>query len=244
MKPVCDTKKVNKRNTLMVAHRGISGIETENTASAFVAAGNRSYYGIETDVYRTADGKFMLFHDRELKRVGGEDILVEKCSLDVYQSVILIDKFEQNKSRADVRIATLENYIGICKKYGKVAVLELKSSFTQEEINRIIEIIKSYDFLDGVTFIAFEWENLEKVRAVSPEQPVQFLTCEYSEELVARLKAAKFDLDILQNQLTRENIKVLHDNGIKVNCWTVDDVERANELAEWGVDYITSNICE
>ena len=129
MKPVCDTKKVNKRNTLMVAHRGISGIETENTASAFVAAGNRSYYGIETDVYRTADGKFMLFHDRELKRVGGEDILVEKCSLDVYQSVVLIDKFEQNKSRADVRIATLENYIGICKKYGKVAVLELKSSF-------------------------------------------------------------------------------------------------------------------
>ena len=35
-------------NTKMVAHRGLSGIETENTAAAFVAAGNRGYWGSET----------------------------------------------------------------------------------------------------------------------------------------------------------------------------------------------------
>ena len=57
-----DTVKINKRNTQLVAHRGLSGIETENTNAAFVAAGNRSYYGIETDVHRTADGKFIIYH--------------------------------------------------------------------------------------------------------------------------------------------------------------------------------------
>ncbi len=31
---------------LMIAHRGLSGIEMENTCSAFVAAGNRTYFGI------------------------------------------------------------------------------------------------------------------------------------------------------------------------------------------------------
>ena len=36
----------------------------------------------------------------------------------------------------------------------------------------------------------------------------------------------------------------LDKNGIKVNCWTVDDPERAEQLAEWGVDYITTNILE
>ena len=47
----------------MVAHRGLSGVETENTVAAFVAAANRSYYGIETDVHRTIDGKYVCIHD-------------------------------------------------------------------------------------------------------------------------------------------------------------------------------------
>lgn len=33
-----DTIKINSKKTLMVAHRGVSGIECENTAAAFVAA--------------------------------------------------------------------------------------------------------------------------------------------------------------------------------------------------------------
>ena len=239
-----NTIKFDKKNTLMVAHRGVSGLETENTASAFVAAGNRSYYGIETDVYRTTDGKFMLFHDRELTRVGGENILVEQGTLAMYQSVVLLDKYEHNKNRFDLRIASLENYISICKKYEKVAVLELKSDFTDEEIKAIVDIAKSYDYLENVTFIAFNIENLNKVRALSPNQTVQFLTCEFSDELVTLLKEKKMDLDIHHKALTKENIDILHANGIKINCWTVDDPDRGEELASWGVDYITSNICE
>ena len=58
-----NTIKFEKGNTLVVAHRGLSGIEPENTNAAFIAAGNRSYYGIETDIYKTADGKFVVNHD-------------------------------------------------------------------------------------------------------------------------------------------------------------------------------------
>ena len=50
-----DTIKIKKKKVKMIAHRGLSGLERENTCSAFVAAGNRSYFGIETDVHRTAD---------------------------------------------------------------------------------------------------------------------------------------------------------------------------------------------
>ena len=56
---IMNTIKVNAGKTMMVAHRGVSGLERENTVAAFLAAGNRSYYGIETDFHRTADGKFI-----------------------------------------------------------------------------------------------------------------------------------------------------------------------------------------
>ena len=42
-----DTIKFNKANVKVVAHRGLSGLEPENTVAAFVAAGNRSYYGAD-----------------------------------------------------------------------------------------------------------------------------------------------------------------------------------------------------
>ena len=51
-----NTIKIDKKDAKIIAHRGLSGIETENTNAAFIAAGNRSYYGIETDVHKTLDG--------------------------------------------------------------------------------------------------------------------------------------------------------------------------------------------
>ena len=69
-----NTIKITKNSTKLVAHRGLSGIEKENTNAAFVAAGNRSYYGIETDIHRTADGRFVVCHDDDLKRVAGVDL--------------------------------------------------------------------------------------------------------------------------------------------------------------------------
>ena len=52
------------------------------------------------------------------------------------------------------------------------------------------------------------------------------------------------DADVHYKALNKEVIDILHKAGLKVNCWTVDDKEIAEQLAEWGVDYITSNILE
>ena len=55
-----NTVKIDSGKTKMIAHQGLYGLERGNTNMAFVAAGNREkYFGIETDVHRTADGKNM-----------------------------------------------------------------------------------------------------------------------------------------------------------------------------------------
>ena len=238
-----DTVKFNKNQVLVVAHRGVSGIETENTASAFIAAGNRSYYGVETDIYRTIDGQFVCNHDGNLMRIAGENIAVEGASLSTLQSIVLYDK-DGTKSRADLRPASLENYISICKKYGKHCVLELKSAFTDEETERFIGIISKLDYLDQVTFISFNYENLLKVRRVLPGHSAQFLFSKVTDEIIENVIRDKFDIDAHYKALTSEVIAKIHGAGLKINCWTVDTVEDAERLAEMGVDYITSNILE
>ena len=238
-----DTIKFKKNSTKIVAHRGLSGIETENTNAAFVAAGNRSYYGIETDIHRTADGRFVVCHDDDLKRIAGENIPVETTTLEELQSIVLFDK-DGTKNRADLRVSVLENYISICKKYAKHCVLELKSDFTDEEIAQIIDIVNSFDYLDHVTFISFGYANVTKIRKIRPTQSVQFLFSRFTDEIIDKLVAARIDVDVYYKALTKEIVDLLHANGLKVNCWTVDNKEKAEELCEWGVDYITSNILE
>lgn len=238
-----NTIEFEKKNVQVIAHRGLSGIEKENTNSAFVAAGNRSYFGIETDVRRTADGKYVLNHDGHFKRVAGENLVVAESSLALVQSVVLCD-LDGTKDRIDLRPATLENYIAICKKYEKKCVLELKDAVSREDLLEIIQIINGFDYLDQVIFISFEYENLTLLREILPQQPAQYLSFELDEALIARAAADKLDLDVKFSALTPELVAAVHAAGLKINCWTVNTKEDGERLVAWGVDYITTNILE
>ena len=238
-----NTIAIDKKQVKMVAHRGVSGLEMENTLAAFVAAGNRSYYGIETDVHVTSDKQIVVIHDDDLKRVAGVEKIVEESTLAELQAIPLYDKVP-GTSRTDLRTPILSEYINVCKKYEKKAILELKNQMEPEDVAQIVAIIRECGYLDGTVFISFAWDNLVYVKNLVPEQTVQFLTGECDDALIDKMAANGFDLDIYHKSLTAEMIQKLHAAGIEVNCWTVDTAEEADQYIAWGVDYITSNILE
>lgn len=241
-----DTVKFNKKGVKVVAHRGLSGLEMENTSPAFLAAAGRSYFGIETDVHVTADGVFVVVHDETLERVtnGRERINVETSRWEDFKDITLPDT-DGTTARRDIRVPLLSEYISICKKYEKVCVLELKNEFSLEDTKRMVEEIRSLGYLDSMIFISFAFNNCVNLRELLPDAKIQFLTSKLvDDELVKKLKAHRFDLDIYFKSLDKKSVKLLHSNGIKINCWTVDKKRDAETLARMGVDYITSNILE
>ena len=88
------------------------------------------------------------------------------------------------------------------------------------------------------------YENLVKIRAYYPEASVQFLFSELTAEIAENVKRDRFDVDAYFKTLTKEAIDDFHAAGLVVNCWTVDNPEDGARMAEWGVDFITSNILE
>jgi len=241
-----DTIKINAGNVKMIAHRGLSGIERENTCPAFVAAGNRSYFGVETDVHETADGEFVIIHDETTKRVslGAVDIDVEASQYAQLKDIVLPD-LDGSTNRQDIRIPLLIDYISICKKYGKVCVLELKNAFPVESIARIVALIEKAQYLSQMIFISFDLNNCVTLRTHLPDAKIQWLISgAVTEEVLATLLEYKLDLDIYYRSLTKSSVEKLHANGIVVNCWTCDKPEDAQALIDMGVDYITSNILE
>ena len=228
----------------MIAHRGLSYIECENSMPAFVAAGNRSYYGIETDVHVTADGKFVIIHDDSTGRVAaGRDLSVEGNSFDLLRSVALADK-NGLTGRTDLRIPSLEEYITVCARYEKIPVLELKNHMAEGHIAALVEVIHRKGYLEKTVFISFDLANLVELRRRLPEQKLMYLTGAFNDRIFAALKDYHLDFDVHYSILTPEIVAILHENGIEVNAWTCDDVTVAEKLVEMGVDYITSNMLE
>ena len=239
-----DTVKIeHKGNTRMVAHRGASALERENTTAAFLAAANRSYYGIETDVHRTADGAFVVIHDDRTGRVCKEDIPVEGSTLAALRALQLYDTHGL-ATRGDLVIPTLEEYAVICRDYEKVAVLELKNAFSPEDIAKIVATLGDLQVLEQTVFISFDLQNLIELRKLLPHQPLQFLIGKLDNGVLDTLVRERLDLDVHYSALSKDWIDRLHAVGITVNCWTVDDPEACRRLIDWGVDYITSNRCE
>ena len=239
-----DTIKIEKIGVRMVAHRGLSKLEKENTNTAFVAAANRSYWGIETDVHVTADGKFILIHDDTTDRVCGVSYTVEQTDFETLRSIPILDT-DGGAGRVDLRMPTPEEYLKICLDYGKVSVLELKNAFEEKDIHAIVDLIEACGCFENVVFISFHLNNLLVLRAYRPDANVQFLNGKHTaEELIAIAKEHHIDFDLNHAKVTPELVDALHALGSKVNVWTVDSPEAASRMIDCGVDFITSNILE
>jgi glycerophosphoryl diester phosphodiesterase len=74
--------------TLIIAHRGASQAEPENTVAAFRAAARAGADGVELDVRRTADDHLVVHHDavladgRPLRTVGSAELAAQIPTLD------------------------------------------------------------------------------------------------------------------------------------------------------------------
>lgn len=240
-----DTTKIkDRKGCKIVAHRGLSGLEPENTISAFVAAGNRSYDGIETDVHVTSDGKIIVIHDDSTARVAaGNDLAVEGNTFSLLRTVKLANK-EGKVGRIDLRMPSLAEYIDVCRRYGKTAVLELKNTMKQEHIETIIEQIREQEMLEQVIFISFHIENMLTLRMLLPGQKLMYLTGDYTPQVLDDLKKYRLDLDVYHGVVTKNMVDELHEAGIEVGVWTCDDAGRAEELIGMGIDYLTTNCLE
>ncbi len=236
-----NTIKVKVGTCKMVAHRGCSYLEKENTMAAFIAAGNRSYFGIETDIHRTNDGEYIVIHDYDTKRVGQDHVVVEESSATTLRKVQLRD-IDGSLGRADLHLPTLKEYIAACRRYEKHGFLEIKNNFSVEWMDEVMAIIG--DYAQNITIISFFYDSLTNLRVHHPHQSAMFLCGNVDDDMLDRLEQDRFGLDIQYGAINEALVTKCKEKGIALNAWTVDRKEDCERLAAMGVGYLTSNCCE
>ena len=236
--------EIMAEDTKLIAHRGYRAVAPENTLPAFEEAGKAGYWGAECDVYRTADGVWVLQHDFVTFRMMNSIKNIEKTN---YEDLKKLKTNNGNniKNYEDLKICTLEEYLEVCKKYDMNAVIELKSKNNTEHYDEITALVDKY----GVshTYISFELENLKEIRRLDRKAAMFYLVDEISEEEIENARKIEFcgiEFNI-EKKSNFENgaqmIKKCANEGLALGAWAVDDTEMMKKLVDLGVEYITTD---
>lgn len=222
-----------------IAHRGLSSKAPENTIAAFTLAGQKQrFFGIECDLYTTKDGRFVVFHDEQLKRMTG----VEGAVMDYDYNELLqmtIIKGSRIKQYPDQKIPTFEEYLDVCSYYNKTAVIEIKRI---HDITQLTDLVNTIDERIGlsVIIISFNINYLKYIRAISSAE-LQLLTDQVDDETIYECRVNQLDVSMPKEMITLQLVKKLKKEGFKIGTFTVDEAKTMIEFEKYGIDYLTTN---
>jgi glycerophosphoryl diester phosphodiesterase len=201
---------------------------------------------IEADV-RFQDGKMVVRHERKL---GPLPVLIdEKSSLHI-------------KSEHWLRLPVWRWYIALERnplalqevlakaKDRRGLLLDIKGQYGDREealAQALTEMLERTGMEEQATICGQNWRLLGHLRAAAPHLKVHY-SIDSSDQLEAFQAMLEHDpirrICLNQSLIERPLIERLKDLGMTIYTWTVDDLWRAHELLELGVDGIISNSLE
>jgi glycerophosphoryl diester phosphodiesterase len=217
-----------KGRFFVVAHRGASGYEPENTLRAVRRALEMGVDAVEVDVRLSRDGVPVVIHDETVDRTTNGRGLVRSMSVEELR------RLDAGKGeRIPLLSEVLEEVKGRCALFA-----ELKEVDAAEPALKLVE---AAGMLDSVLFISFEQEALAAVKRLAPRSHVGLIYAKPSDGIVAA-KHLGCEFVLPHYRLATEKaVAFAHRMGLLVVAWTVDDAETAAELKRRGVDGIASN---
>lgn len=220
-------------------HRGARHAEPENTLRAFYAAMTEGAEGIELDVRLTADGVPVIAHDETLPP-GARDPRGPIDQFPPRLSSLSASQLDAVRLPGGERIPTLAEALRFRSETGAYVNVELKGDVPARGA-LVRAACDAFDTLgaDRILVSSFDPRIVRAVARRCPDVPVAWLV--HSKQRILKHSPGWPLLGAVgvhpeAKGLSDERIATLLAQGALVNVWTVNDPERARELAEAGVD--------
>lgn len=147
-------------------------------------------------------------------------------------------------------VLTFTGLLSLCSKNNVIIELNLgeldyKQYFenTDEYMNIIIDTIKKYDMSDSIYFNdGGEYKKLLKLKEIKKDISVCISNEDNIKKGLKELKGFKriiYDFD--EKKIKKKEVKNAISSGYIIKVSTVNNLEHANELQNWGVNFITTN---
>lgn len=221
---LCDDGRV----TLVIAHRGASRAEPENTIAAFERAVAIGADGVELDVRRTVDDRLVVLHDARVP--DGRAV--------------------RDVPRAELpdAVPTLGEALDACS--GAFVNIELKNIAGEPDADpthwlaaRVGAWLQRRGGGPRWLLSSFSLDTVDRCRRVAPACRTAWLTEELTPAVIELAAARGHDaVHPWERHVDQAGIRDAHRAGLAVNVWTCNDPERLATLMAWGVDGVCTDV--
>ena len=237
-------------STQIIAHRGESFDAPGNTMAAINLAWDRGAKAVEIDIQLSRDNEIVVIHDFNTKRLTGINKKVKNQSLDELKN-LNVGSWKDIQWKGE-KIPTLREVLDSVPNEKKL-IIEIKSDTSIIPFLKT-ELGQSRLRNEQIEIIGFDLKTMAFAKKELPANRV-FWLLDLDYIWINRIfkpsikksisKAKKYNLDGLNvwagEMLDQKLVEKVHDAGLKLYCWTVNDVEKAKNLITWGIDAITTD---
>jgi glycerophosphoryl diester phosphodiesterase len=235
---------------LVVAHRGASSLEPENTLVAFEAAVRSGADVVELDVRLTADGVPVVLHDADVAATTDGTGFVHTMT------VSQLKRLDAAGGSGPVqRIPTLGEALEVIGGGSTAVNLEIKNlpgepafdSPREATLERALDTVRDTGFGGAVLVSSFNWLSIERSKVLVPEMATGFLTIAAIDPWAALVYVRQAGHEFVLPQTPallsagKEFVREAHADGVRVGTWVADDEALLKTLFEWGVDAVATN---
>lgn len=228
----------------LIGHRGLKSLAPENTLAGIALAKKMGFDWVEFDVKLTADDVPILFHDDTLERTtNGIGKVTETKWADIRELDAGGNFSEEFLGEA---VPSFEQALELLIDLGMGCNVELKPCTGREVETAAIAL----DIMSRVwdedcplpLISSFKFPCLETAKEIIPSWPRGVLFSEYDPEwlnICNNLQATAININ--GNTATQDQIEAYLNADLMITAWTVNDVQTAKRLLQWGVDAIISD---
>lgn len=233
---------------MIIAHRGVSFDLPENSLPAFNMSWNHAADGIEGDFHLTKDGAIVCIHDEDTGRVCKQNIVVRDSTL---KELKALDLDCQGTGNLQIKIPILAEVLEILPD-GKKIFIEIKCG--SEIVEPLFsELTRSKLNSNDAVIISFDEEVIKEFKVIAPNYRALLLYsykqlnrnssevgCNIN-NLIDVMRNIKADGLGTDNEFSKTLVEQTINAGFEYHSWTIDSIDVAQKLINWGSSSITTN---
>jgi glycerophosphoryl diester phosphodiesterase len=230
---------LHPKRPLVIAHRGASAYQPENTLAAYSLAVEQRADMIEIDLHLTRDGAIVIAHDADLRHFGRVGALADL-------SLAEVRELDAGHGRGvGAQVPTLDE---VLDSFGEQIPFNLELKWGAEGTYPGLEAatlaaVEKRGLLERTLFSSFRDRILAELRGLSPEARLAVLVDpRHSDRVLERAEAV--DAEAVNPHYVLADgrfIEEAHAAGLAVYPYTVDDEAQMDRLVALGVDGLFTN---
>ncbi|MFJ3276623.1 glycerophosphodiester phosphodiesterase [Streptomyces sp. NPDC086776] len=215
---------------LTIGHRGVMGVEPENTLRSFVHAERAGMDAIELDLHLSKDGALAVMHDAEVDRTtDGTGLIADKT---------LAELRELDAGQGE-RVPVFEEVLDAVRSPVQAEIKDVAAA------RALAEVMRRRDLVDRVEVLSFHDEAVSEIAQLVPGVRTALVASRWKSDVVDRAKAVGAATLVLNiRRLTLEVVEQAHAEGLKVIGWVVNTQDHLRLARGLGLDGATTDFPE